>query len=60
MPMGSVWLLGDFDLLVVCSAETKRKDSYIGHPLPFLWHEGSPRYQKKKKKKKTKQKNKNK
>ena len=22
---------------------TRRKDSYIGHPLPFLWHEGSPR-----------------
>ena len=21
---------------------TRRKDSYIGHPLPFLWHEGSP------------------
>ena len=22
---------------------TRRKDSYTGHPLPFLWHEGSPR-----------------
>ena len=22
---------------------TRQKDSYIGHPLPFFWHEGSPR-----------------
>ena len=22
---------------------TRQKDSYIGHPLPFLWHESSPR-----------------
>ena len=22
---------------------TRRKDSYIGHPLPFIWHENSPR-----------------
>ena len=22
---------------------TRQKDSYIGHPLPFLWHKGSPR-----------------
>ena len=21
----------------------RRKDSHTGHPLPFLWHEGSPR-----------------
>ena len=23
-----------------------RKDPYLGHPSPFLWHEGSPRYTK--------------
>ena len=22
---------------------TRRKDSHMGYPLPFLWHEGSPR-----------------
>ena len=38
---------------------TRRKDSYTGHPLTFVWHKSSPRltgyfpqYQKKKKKKK--------
>ena len=43
----AVWLLGETvanaDRLVVCRAAPGEKDSYIGHPLPFLWHEGSPR-----------------
>ena len=29
--------------LCFCVVILKYKDSYIVHPLPFIWHEGSPR-----------------